>query len=130
MRLSSRAVVAGNRLEETIGQRYGFARQARPKVLRPLDSRYTNRVMTMWSPTAESGTVESWKKLGLTQRELDVVAAVLGGCSNKEIAQELSISRTAVVQELVEVSHKLGVHGRLELALFVAHHRLLAARGS
>ena len=84
----------------------------------------------MWSPTAESGTVESWKKLGLTQRELDVVAAVLGGCSNNEIAQELSISRTAVVQELATLSHKLGVEGRLELALFATHHRLLAERDS
>jgi len=86
--------------------------------------------MTMWCSTAESGSVESQKKLDLTARELRIVAAVVAGCSNDEIAQELSTSRTAVNQELTEVSHKLGVGGRLELALFAIHHRLLADRAS
>lgn len=84
---------------------------------------------TMWNPVAESGSVGSQRRPGLTPRELRLVAAVVGGYSDNEIAQMLSISRTAVVQELAEVSHKLGVQGRLELALFAVHHRLLADCG-
>jgi len=85
--------------------------------------------MTMCSPTAESGSVESQKKFGLTPHELDIVARVVSGYSDHEIARRLSLSKTAVAQELTAVSHKLGVEGRLELALFAIHHGLLADRG-
>jgi DNA-binding CsgD family transcriptional regulator len=81
-------------------------------------------VMTTWSPATKSGRVEG--KFGLTPLELEIVASVVGGYSCDEIAQKLSISRRAVVQELTTVSHKLGVEGHLELALFAIHHGLLA----
>jgi two-component system, NarL family, nitrate/nitrite response regulator NarL len=80
----------------------------------------------MWSAMAESGRAKSQRKFDLTAHELEVLAAVVGGYSNNEIAQKLSISKTHAVRELAEVSRKLGVEGRLELALFAVHHRLLA----
>jgi len=74
----------------------------------------------------EFSSVEARKEFGLTPRELDIVATVVSGYSDHEIARKLSISTTAVAQELTSVSHKLGVEGRLELALFAIHYGLLA----
>ena len=75
---------------------------------------------------AESSSVESQRKFGLTPRQLKIVAAVVSGYSDYEIARTLSLNRTVVVEELAAASHKLGVEGRLEMALFAIHHRLLA----
>ncbi len=85
--------------------------------------------MTMCTLMAESGSVESQGKFGLTPQELDIVATVVSGYSDHEIARQLRISTTAVVEELTTVSRKLGVEGRLELALFAIHHGLLTDRG-
>jgi len=70
------------------------------------------------------------KKLVLTSHELEILAAAVSGYSYNEIAQKLSISEADVDEELAKVSRKLGVEGRLELALYAIHHRLLADRQS
>jgi len=89
-----------------------------------------NKVMTTWSPMAEPSSLQSQENFDLTPRQLRIVAAVVGGYSDHEIAQMLSISKVTVVEELAEVSEKLGVQGRLEMALFAIHHRLLAGMGN
>lgn len=65
-------------------------------------------------------------RFGLTPRELEIVAAVVAGETNKMIADRLSISQDTVKHHLTHVFDKLGVFTRLELALFAIHHRLLA----
>ena len=62
----------------------------------------------------------------LTARQLEVVAAVVGGETNKNIAQKLSISEDTVKRHLTNVFDKTGVSTRLELALFAIHHQLLS----
>jgi len=58
------------------------------------------------------------KKFGLTPRELEIVAAVVVGYSNKEIAEYFRISEDTVKHHLSNTFDKLGVSSRLELALF------------
>jgi two-component system, NarL family, nitrate/nitrite response regulator NarL len=65
------------------------------------------------------------KRYGLTVRELDIVAAIVEGLTNKEIAQKFSISEQTVKHHLSSVFDKVGVSNRLELALFSVAHRLL-----
>lgn len=65
-------------------------------------------------------------KFGITTRELDIVAAVAVGQSNKVIAQKLSLSEQTVKHHLTNIFDKLGVSGRLELAIFAANHRLVS----
>lgn len=62
----------------------------------------------------------------LTARQLEVVAAVVGGETNKNIAQKLSISEDTVKRHMTNVFDKTGVSTRLELALFAIHHQLLS----
>jgi len=64
------------------------------------------------------------KAFGLTRRELDIVRAVLAGCTNKAIAERFAISENTVKSHLMHIFNKLGASNRVELALFASHHRL------
>ena len=62
----------------------------------------------------------------LTPRQLQVIAAVVDGASNKDIAAQLGVSEQTVKNRLSLIFDMLGVSSRLELALYAVHHRLLA----
>ena len=64
------------------------------------------------------------RKFGLTPRELEIVAAVVEGYANKEIAEHFKISEDTVKHHLSNVFDKLGVSTRLELALFAVNQAL------
>jgi two-component system nitrate/nitrite response regulator NarL len=66
------------------------------------------------------------KNFRLTPRELQVIATVVAGYPNKEIAQQFSISEDTVKHHLSSIFDKLGVSNRLELALFAINHHLVA----
>jgi DNA-binding NarL/FixJ family response regulator len=61
----------------------------------------------------------------LTRRELQIVAAIVEGSSNKDIGQQFGLSQQTVKNHLSHIFDKLGVSNRLELALYAVHHRLL-----
>jgi DNA-binding NarL/FixJ family response regulator len=65
------------------------------------------------------------RAFGLTPREIEIVRAVVVGRTNREIAQQTSISENTVKSHLTHIFNKLGSSNRLELALFAAHHRVL-----
>jgi NarL family two-component system response regulator LiaR len=54
---------------------------------------------------------------GLTPRESDVVELVAQGCSNREIAGQLSISEGTVRNTLSAILDKLGLRDRTQLAI-------------
>lgn len=62
----------------------------------------------------------------LTTRELQVIAAIVEGSSNKDIGQQFGVSEQTVKNHLSNIFDKLGVSNRLELALYAVHHKLLA----
>jgi two-component system, NarL family, nitrate/nitrite response regulator NarL len=64
------------------------------------------------------------KTFGLTPRELDVVATVIAGYSNKDIAKKFRITEETVQHHLTNIFNKLDVSSRFELALFAIAHRL------
>ena len=61
---------------------------------------------------------------GLTQRELDVVMAVVEGLSNREIAAKLMIREDTVKHHLSAAFDKTGTFSRVELAVFAMNHRI------
>jgi DNA-binding NarL/FixJ family response regulator len=66
----------------------------------------------------------SRQKFGLTRRETEVIALVVGGYSNRDIAKKFAISRHTVKHHLSSIFDKLGVSNRLELVLFSIDHHL------
>lgn len=73
----------------------------------------------------EPREVEKKGAFNLTSRELEIIASVVAGCSNAEIAERLSLSEQTVKHNLSAIFDKLGVFSRLELALFATSHGLL-----
>jgi two-component system, NarL family, nitrate/nitrite response regulator NarL len=61
----------------------------------------------------------------LTRRQIDIVAAVVAGESNKGIADRLSLSEDTVKHHVSNVFDKLGVFSRLELAVFAINHKIV-----
>lgn len=62
----------------------------------------------------------------LSDRELRIAGAVVRGFKNRDIALQLYTSEQVIKNSLRSIFDKTGVSDRLELALFVLHHRVLA----
>jgi len=62
----------------------------------------------------------------LTPKELRIIALIVQGYKNKEIATQLGTTEQVIKNYLRNVYDKIGVSDRLELALFTIHHRILA----
>ncbi len=62
----------------------------------------------------------------LTPKELRIVALIVQGYKNKDIAAHLGTTEQVIKNYLRNVYDKIGVSDRLELALFTIHHRILA----
>ncbi|MDJ0754794.1 MAG: kelch repeat-containing protein [Ardenticatenaceae bacterium] len=65
----------------------------------------------------------------LSERELDVLALVVKGASNKEIAQELFISPNTVKVHLRNIYTKLGVSTRTEATVAAVEKKLITLSG-
>jgi two-component system NarL family response regulator len=59
----------------------------------------------------------------LTQRESDILSALSRGLTDREIAQQLSISVRTVQSHLAHIYEKLHVHSRTEAALIAVQHK-------
>jgi DNA-binding NarL/FixJ family response regulator len=62
----------------------------------------------------------------LTPKEMRIVALIVQGCKNREIAMRLKTTEQVIKNYLRSIYDKTGVGDRLELALFTIHHRVLA----
>ncbi|MHB1796309.1 MAG: response regulator transcription factor [Acidobacteriaceae bacterium] len=62
----------------------------------------------------------------LTPKEIKIVALIVQGFKNKEIASHLGTTEQVIKNYLRNVYDKTGVSDRLELALFTIHHQTLA----
>jgi len=79
-----------------------------------------SEVLEDWSRISQKPTGAS----ALTSREIEIIAALRSGSSNRDIALKLSISEETVKRHLSNIFAKLGVSSRLELALLSSHHDL------
>ena len=90
-----------------------------------LDTRTTAAVMQPFRPRVGGGMGE--RKYGpaklapLTPREREIVQLVAQGFKNKEMSAKIFISEQTVKNHLRNIFNKLGVSGRLELALYAIH---------
>lgn len=82
-------------------------------------------VQTLRSLNATGGSSPARETFGLTPRELEITSAVVAGLTNKDVAQQFSISEDTVKHHLSNIFDKTGVSSRLELALFAVNHQLV-----
>jgi DNA-binding NarL/FixJ family response regulator len=66
----------------------------------------------------------------LTPKEILIVALIVQGCKNREIALRLKTTEQVIKNYLGHIFDKTGVSDRLELALFTIHHRVLARKAA
>jgi DNA-binding NarL/FixJ family response regulator len=71
---------------------------------------------------ASDMTARQADRFGLTRRELDVLALVAEGCTNREIGEALFISTKTASAHVSHILSKLEVRSRIEAA--TAAHRL------
>ena len=86
-----------------------------------IDAEATQRVLdyaTGQQKALPSGTV-------LTPRERSLVALVMHGMRNKEIATEMSITEGTVKMHLHNIYEKLGIGSRTELAMYARDHEIV-----
>lgn len=72
-------------------------------------------------PAGGNGNREAF---GLTVRERQVIRAILGGYTNKDMAKEFRLSEQTIKHHLTKIFTKVGVSNRLELAFFASSHQL------
>ncbi len=87
----------------------------------------------VWFPTAamkpespEEDMVGTRVRDRLTPKEMRIVALIVQGCKNREIAMRLKTTEQVIKNYLRSIYDKTGVSDRLELALFTIHHQVLA----
>jgi two-component system, NarL family, nitrate/nitrite response regulator NarL len=66
---------------------------------------------------------------GLTKREMEILAAIVAGKPNRELAEQFSISEQTVKHHVTHIFDKVGVYNRLELMLFALHQGLVRSPG-
>jgi DNA-binding NarL/FixJ family response regulator len=78
------------------------------------------------SVAAQPGSHETARRPAdtLTRRERSIIACLVQGWRNKEIAERLDISEQTVKNHLRAVYDKIGVSDRLELVLYAIHQKL------
>jgi two-component system nitrate/nitrite response regulator NarL len=64
------------------------------------------------------------RKLKITPRQQEIIASVVAGHSNKQIARQYSLSEDTVKRHLTNIFGRVGVSNRLELAMFAINHEL------
>jgi len=79
-------------------------------------------------PLLEKERSSGRDQFGLTDRELEVTAAIVAAYTNRDIAAKLRISEETVKHHLTNIFEKLGVSNRLELALFAMNKHLSLPR--
>ena len=83
--------------------------------------------LLMVAESVEEDMVGTRVRDRLTPKEMRIVALIVQGCKNREIATRLKTTEQVIKNYLRSIYDKTGVSDRLELALFTIHHRVLAA---
>ena len=128
-------VIAENDEDASAYLEQGFQGVVFRNVTGPLLSECVRRVGAgeIWHPqpavtvgVTEDDMVGARVRDRLTPKEMRIVALIVQGCKNREIAMRLSTTEQLIKNYLRSIYDKTGVSDRLELALFTIHHRVLA----
>ena len=74
--------------------------------------------------TPAPSIADTGRAVTLTGRELEILALLVAGQSNRKIAEGLVLSERTVARHIANIYEKTGVHGRAEVTAYTLRHRL------
>ena len=77
------------------------------------------------SQIARRATLKGERETGLTVRELEILQLIVGGLSNKEIANQLNLSANTVAVHRANIMDALGIHKTAELVVYAIRNGLV-----
>jgi DNA-binding NarL/FixJ family response regulator len=83
-----------------------------------------------WTGGATTSPPAAGRLSPLSEREQDVVALITQGCSNREIARELTIAEATAVRHVANILDKLGLKSRAQVAVWAVERGLRSRRPS
>lgn len=82
--------------------------------------------MTGMSRRPDSACQADGEDFTLSTEEQRIVALIVAGCSNKDMARLFSLSESTIYRRTVRIIGKLSVSNKFELVLFAIDHRIFA----
>jgi DNA-binding NarL/FixJ family response regulator len=82
----------------------------------------------LFSEPAKSPEQNAMEAQTLTLREIEVLQLLAKGCTNRQIAEQLSLSPRTVEGHRANIAGKLGLHSRVELVEYAEKHGLMKNR--
>jgi pimeloyl-ACP methyl ester carboxylesterase/DNA-binding CsgD family transcriptional regulator len=76
------------------------------------------------APALAPPVADTKSAVSLTPRELEVLALVVAGQSNRKIAEGLVLSERTVARHIANIYEKTAMHGRAEITAYALRHRL------
>ena len=77
------------------------------------------------SELSRSAALKGERNTGLTARELEILQLIVDGKSNKEIADQLSLSVNTVSVHRANIMDALGIHKTAELVVYAIRNGLV-----
>ena len=120
-------------MSETRAHRPALAPDAAANALRAevregrLDGESVNAVLAVAGHRVRA--VRHERVAGLSEREVEVLRLVARGLSNRQIAEQLSISQNTAGNHIRHIYEKIGVSTRAAATLFAMQHSLLSQAG-
>jgi two-component system nitrate/nitrite response regulator NarL len=107
-------------LPETLFQQLRGLESGQAPISRAMTGKLFRQLAQRSRPTVRPAAIDV-----LSARECEVLALVVSGCSNQEIAGELGIARNTVKNHLRNIFVKLGVKNRVQAAAYAVSHGLV-----
>lgn len=97
-----------------------------------ISSRVSRRMLDLFSQRLPSGPPSGGDEAvaTLTPRESEVLSAIAGGLSNKEIGERMFVTESTVKTHVGRILMKLGLRDRVHAVIFAYEHGLTGHRGS
>lgn len=117
--------IASDQLLDSIDQIYHEGGILEPFLARRLLAEFSANKLPGGAPGARPAADEAMPNANLSPREVEILQQVVAGRSNKEIANELSISKYTVGNHINNIFRKLGVNDRTQAAVAALKMKLV-----
>ena len=87
---------------------------------------FSQEFVSRFNHIRSGGRIEDYKTLELSPREREVLIMVAKGWTNKRISEELGLKQQTIRNYLSNIFDKLGVHSRVEAAVWARERGLVA----